>query len=209
MATPQGKRRRTGQRLSHDERRAQILKVAAGIFRKRPYSEVSLDEIADAAGVARGLINHHFGSKRDLYVEVVRRTLQSPLLPVPGYVHGATLEQRVDESIDGFLGAVERNPKLWLDTVRSGGIGDAEIAAIIEEFRDGGVRRITEVVGMSFDDLTPEQYAMMRVWEGMAEAAILQWIDAKRLTREQVHRLLVDTVITGVRGFLGEPVAAK
>ena len=34
---------------------------------------VSIERITDAAGVSRGLVRHHFGSKRQLLLEAFRR----------------------------------------------------------------------------------------------------------------------------------------
>src|ERR1700732_1109937 len=71
------------QRLEHDERRGQILACARRLFSERPYAAVSTTEIAREAGVARGLLNHYFGTKRDLYLEVVRSLVRMPSNPVP------------------------------------------------------------------------------------------------------------------------------
>ena len=65
-------------RLDPDERRAQILGRAIEMFGERPYAAVSTAELAQRAGVARGLINHYFGNKRDLYLAVVRRMVTLP-----------------------------------------------------------------------------------------------------------------------------------
>ncbi|WP_287931940.1 helix-turn-helix domain-containing protein, partial [Arthrobacter sp.] len=54
------------QRLSPDERREQIFACAQRLFAQRPYEDVSATDIASAAGVARGLVNHYFGNKRGL-----------------------------------------------------------------------------------------------------------------------------------------------
>ncbi|MBK9741363.1 MAG: helix-turn-helix transcriptional regulator [Actinobacteria bacterium] len=96
-------------RLAPDERRAQILRAADEIFRSHPYDEVSLDSIAEAAGITRGLINHHFGTKRELYVEVVRRLMRIPELPVPAFVQGGHGPLAPDESVGRWLDAIERN----------------------------------------------------------------------------------------------------
>ncbi|HZY75057.1 MAG TPA: helix-turn-helix domain-containing protein, partial [Jatrophihabitantaceae bacterium] len=65
-------------RLGPDERREQILDCAVRLFGERPYAAVSTTDIARAAGVARGLLNHYFGTKRDLYLEVVKAMVQMP-----------------------------------------------------------------------------------------------------------------------------------
>ncbi len=80
MATAPGPR---WQRLEHDERRAQILACARRLFSERSYAAVSTSEIASEAGVARGLLHHYFGTKRELYLEVVRTLVRMPSNPVP------------------------------------------------------------------------------------------------------------------------------
>src|SRR5438270_10525152 len=70
-------------RLAGDARRRQIVSVARPLFAERPYSEVSTTDIAEAAGVTHGLLTYHFGSKRNLYLAVLRSTINLPKTPVP------------------------------------------------------------------------------------------------------------------------------
>lgn len=58
-----------GQR-SRIERTGRILESASHVFAKNDYAEVSLDEVARLAGVARGTIYNYFGSKEQLYQKV-------------------------------------------------------------------------------------------------------------------------------------------
>jgi AcrR family transcriptional regulator len=93
-AAPSLRRRR----LEPDARREQIVEHAIRIFGERPYGEVSMTDIAEDAGVARGLVNHYFGAKRDLYLEVVRRMVQLP--PVEDAVPASgPLRERVRRSV--------------------------------------------------------------------------------------------------------------
>jgi AcrR family transcriptional regulator len=73
--------RTTRRRLEPDERREQILRCAIRLFGERPYANVSTTEITAEAGVARGLVNHYFGTKRELYLVVVRRMRAFPTAP--------------------------------------------------------------------------------------------------------------------------------
>ena len=81
-------------RLGPDARRNEILAVAIRVFGEQPYAAVQMAEIAREAGVARGLLNHYFGTKRDLYVEVVRALM---IVPEIDRVHlpNGTLRHRV------------------------------------------------------------------------------------------------------------------
>ena len=70
-------------RLDGGDRRRQIISVAQRLFAERPYAEVSTTEIAREAGVSHGLLTYHFGSKRNLYLAVLRATLIVPKSPSP------------------------------------------------------------------------------------------------------------------------------
>ena len=52
--------------------RQRLIDVAVHQFATKPYNEVWVSEIAGQAGVAHGLMFHHFGNKRGLYLEAVR-----------------------------------------------------------------------------------------------------------------------------------------
>src|SRR5205823_2704255 len=52
--------------------RQRLIDVAVHQFAAKPYNEVAVGEIAEQAGVAHGLLFHHFGNKRGIYLEAVR-----------------------------------------------------------------------------------------------------------------------------------------
>ena len=63
----------TYHRLKPAERRDQILDVANTLFAERGYEEVSVEDIARAAGVTRGLVHHYFGGRTDVYLALLER----------------------------------------------------------------------------------------------------------------------------------------
>ena len=71
------------QRLDHDERRSQILACARRLFSERNYAAGLDRRDRREAGVARGLLHHYFGTKRELYLEVVREPGADALEPGP------------------------------------------------------------------------------------------------------------------------------
>lgn len=192
------RRNERSSRLEPDERRRQILSAARRSFNARHYGAVSLDEIAAEAGVARGLINHYFGTKRDLYVEVVRAMVRVPPPPVPEYVQGTTPEQRVAESIDDWLEMVWRNRETWLASMGGAGLGsEDEIGSIFEEAREEAAARMIAVLGLGpAEQDAPEVRALFRAYSGLAESATAQWLKYGRLNREQVRVLLNRTALS-------------
>jgi len=57
------------------ERRAQILACARNVFARRGYHAAKIDEIVEAAGVARGTFYLYFDDKRAIFAELVDRFL--------------------------------------------------------------------------------------------------------------------------------------
>jgi AcrR family transcriptional regulator len=182
-------------RLEHDERREQILAAARRLFSARPPAEVSTTEIAREAGVARGLLHHYFGSKRELYLAVLRSMLRFPALPQPeaGDFGGG---------IDRWLTMIERNREAWLAAMGAQGLGrDPEVEQILEQAREDAVGRLA-VALVPRDPERPALRAVLRAYSGFAETASLEWLVRGRLTREQVRELLLQTLTTLVRDVL-------
>jgi len=60
-------------RLQRQQRRAQMLDAANDLFAERGYEEVSVEDIARAAGVQRGLVHHYFGGRTQVYLALLGR----------------------------------------------------------------------------------------------------------------------------------------
>jgi AcrR family transcriptional regulator len=189
------------QRLEYDERRGQILAVARRLFSERSYTSVSTTEIAHAAGVARGLLNHYFGTKRDLYLEVVRTLVRTPSNPVPLQAPGRGVEVVIDESVGRWLTMLERNRGTWLAALGARGLGrDPEVEEILEDAREQAADRLIEALQTYEAARAPNELrAAIRAYSGFAEAASVEWLERRRLTREQIHTLLVQGFLSIVR----------
>jgi AcrR family transcriptional regulator len=62
---------RRGGRLPAAERRSQLLEVAVRVFARDGFHATSMNDVAEAAGVTKPVLYQHFGSKRDLFVELL------------------------------------------------------------------------------------------------------------------------------------------
>jgi AcrR family transcriptional regulator len=195
-------------RLEHDERRSQIVAVARRLFSERRYSAVSTQEIADAAGVARGLLHHYFGSKHELFLEAAREMLRVPTLPLPA-ADDLPGEELWERSVDGWLDLMDANREMWLNAVRAGETGhDPALRGIMDEASEAVVERVLEVLGRDPDDVPPEVRAVVRAYGGLAQEATREWLERSRLSREQVRILLVGVMPLVDRELLPAIVAA-
>lgn len=184
-------------RLEPDARRAQILSVAVRLFGERPYPDVSTTDVARAAGVARGLINHYFGTKKDLYLEVVRVMLTVPEVAL-ARLPPAGLPVRVDAIVAWFLDVVSRHSTSWLAAITAGGLaGDADLDRVVAEAIDVAADSVLTAVG--FDGVRSDAlHAMARSYVGLATSTAREWLQRGVLTRSQVHNLLAATLLTMV-----------
>ena len=145
---------------------------------------MSSAEVAREAGVARGLLHHYFGTKRDLYREVVRSMLRYPAVP----------SEDADPAIaiDRWLTMVSRNREAWLAALgASGPVRDPEVDALVEAGREEAVDRLIATLGLR---PTAHLRAALRAYSAFAEAATVEWLVRRRLTRRQIHDLLLSTL---------------
>jgi AcrR family transcriptional regulator len=190
-------------RLSTDARREQLVALGVDMFSERPFDEVSIDDIAAAAGISKGLLYHYFPSKRDFYVAVVRHsademqaiTQTDPQLP--------PLE-RLSAGLDRYLEYVDTHARGYATVLRAGIGSDPEVAAIVE-----GVR--AAMAGRILDDLTedaapPGVRIAVRGWVGFAEAASLEWLERRDLTRDELRELLIQALRSVVEAARRESV---
>ena len=59
----------------HDEKRAALLKTAAGFFAENGYDRASMNELAKACGVSKALIYHYYESKDALLFDILHSHL--------------------------------------------------------------------------------------------------------------------------------------
>ncbi|MFL6145710.1 MAG: TetR/AcrR family transcriptional regulator [Labedaea sp.] len=183
-------------RLEPDKRRQQILACAIRMFGERPYAAVSTTELAREAGVARGLINHYFGTKRDLYLEVVRQMVTFPKYAIRALPQG-TLAERVDAAVTSFLDMVSMHPKTWVAAIGSGVGDDPDVDRILAEADDIAAERVLEAVHLA--DLAAhreELVAMIRTYGALVKAAGREWLVRESMPREHVRILLTNTLLS-------------
>ena len=166
------------------------------MFGARPYSAVSTTDLAKEAGVARGLINHYFGTKRDLYLVVVRQMMTVPPLDQAALPTGS-LRERAAAGVDWLLSVMEHHGRTWVAVSGAEGVGDdPEVQRILDEADDAAAQRVLALVGLVEAPRSAELAAMIRAYGGMVKAAGREWIVNGTLTGDHVRMLLVDLLVT-------------
>jgi AcrR family transcriptional regulator len=183
-------------RLQIDERRTQLLELGRDLFAENAYDDVSIDHIAEAAGISKGLLYHYFGSKRAFYIATVREAASqltartAPDLALP-------TAQRALAGIEAYLDFVEENARSYPALLRSGVGNDPEVARIVEDTRDAIVARM--MTNMGFVAPRPIFRFALRGWIGLVEATSLDWLERREVSRE----MLLQTLLESLAGVVG------
>ncbi len=139
MASPTAEPRT---RLSAPERRSQLLDVAGRLFADHSYHGLSMEQLADAAGVSKPVLYQHFPSKRALYLALVHDATAELESKVRTALEGTTDNRaRVEGAIAVYFDFVEdRRFQLLFDMPA---LNDAGVRDAVE----GVIARIAHTVG--------------------------------------------------------------
>ncbi len=167
-------------RLDVDERRAQLVQLGLSEFGTRTYDDVSIDLIAQAAGISKGLLYHYFPTKRAFYIACVREAASRLLARMNLPMDVPPLE-RLQLGLDRYLEYVRSHGPAFATLMRGGAHADRELAAVVDETRTALLGTLTS--GMA-DIFPPSGMAspLLRIalqgWIGLAEAASIAWVEA-------------------------------
>jgi AcrR family transcriptional regulator len=175
-------------RLRVDERRRQLIDAGAALFADHAYEEISMREVAAAAGVSKPLLYHYFPSKIELFKAAVAEKAAEIEQLIAPTGHGTPFEQ-LTTGLDAYLAWIESNARTWSKLMQS--------AATLPEARDlvEGFRQHT--MDLLLSELTgnrkprPALRTAIKGWLGYMDAAILDWTEAKDLSRTGLRDLLI------------------
>ena len=200
MRTPAARTMR--RRLSTQERRAVILAAARDAFASSAYAEVSTAQVAEASGSSTGLVFHYFGSKAQLYAEVVRGAMQDRAAALASaqaaLPDGVPVRDRVRAAVMVQLDHVAGRPGVWASPL-GGGEEPPEALAVRREARADEVdalRALLPVVGGA-----RHEYALWG-WLGFLDQVCLRWTRAG--CPDDERHSLADAALGALEGALGD-----
>jgi len=185
----------TRSRLHQDQRRAQLLELGARLFTVHAYDEVSVEDIAAAAGISKGLLYHYFPSKRELYVATLKINAAGLVRAVEPDRNKRRLD-RLQAGLDAFLDHVQANVAGYASLLR-GGIGsDPEVAAVVDDTRQSIIAIIFDNMGVS--DPNPALRLALRGWLGFMEAAAVDWAQRGGVGRRRMRSMAIEVMQTAI-----------
>ena len=190
-------------RLDPEQRRRQILDAANALFAERAYDEVSIEDIASAAGVTRGLVHHYFGGRKEVYIALVEQlgAVREERLRRPV---GRSARARVSDTVSRWLDWTEDNRAIYLATMGRGeDIADPDVRRIVTDLVRRAVALLTTFHADIAEDSPRLRYAL-ECWTGLNRAATRRWLTGEA-TREATHELIASTLEHVLRTFGADP----
>ncbi|MGW1885192.1 TetR/AcrR family transcriptional regulator [Streptomyces sp. NPDC001970] len=186
---------RAYRRLSVEERRSQLLRAALTLFGHRAPEDVSLDDVAEAAGVSRPLVYRYFpGGKQQLYEAALRSSAGALVLCFAEPPAGPPTE-RLGRVLDRYLVFVDEHDAAFSALLRGGSVAEtSRTSAIVDEVRRAAAEQI--LVHLGVPDPGPRLRMMVRTWIAAVEAASLIWLDEdKQPPAGELRVWLVDHLV--------------
>jgi AcrR family transcriptional regulator len=184
---------RTRRRLSVDERREELLNAALELFSHRRAADVSIDDVAAAAGASRALVYHYFGSKEELYIAALRSAARQLDVLLQPPTEGRPLD-RLAIALSSYFDFVEEHAAGFSALLRNGpGAREGEIGRIVDNVRHLLINRLLEAFGVT--EPGPVLRITLRSWIASVETAGLDWLEHRDLPRVRLERLLVSQMV--------------
>jgi AcrR family transcriptional regulator len=175
-------------RLSPEARREQLLTLGVQMLATRQLEDLSVEDLAEEAGISRGLLFHYFRNKQDFHRAVVSYATQQMVTltePDPRLPPLEQLSAVLEKYLDYVLGHYE----VYTYLIRGHARSNQEVSAIVEETRltlANRVRGNLQLLGLPDDELS---YLAIRGWLAFVEEVVVKWVPDQTVPREQLLRL--------------------
>ena len=175
--------------MGDEERRQQLIGVALELFSHRSPDDVSIDEIAAAAGISRPLVYHYFPGKQSLYEAALRRAAEELagrfMEPSEG-----PLGARLLRVMGRFFDFVDHHGPGFSALMRGGpAVGCSTTNAMIDEVRQAAYEQI--LAHLRIETPPARLELVVRSWVSLAESTALIWLDGRRVPRAELELQLV------------------
>jgi AcrR family transcriptional regulator len=108
------KRQRLTREQSKDQTRQRLLDAAQTIFMKKGFVAASVEDIAEAAGYTRGAFYSNFGSKNELFLELLRRDHETMQAGLQAIFESAASRDEMEARVQRYYSNLHRENKCFL-----------------------------------------------------------------------------------------------
>jgi AcrR family transcriptional regulator len=175
------------------DRREELVLTAVRLFSEHSYEDVSVDYIAEQAGVAKGLLYYYFGNKRGLYARALERVAAELREQIVIATADPSLEPKelLHSAIDAHLGYVEQRSVAYR-ALLSGVGAHPEVREVLEVERTFHRELLEERLPVEVPR-GPALTVALKGWQHFLDGAVFAWLEQRTLDRARVCELCAST----------------
>jgi len=191
-------------RLPAARRRKQLLDVALRVFADRGFHPTSMNDLAEAAGVTKPVLYQHFGSKRELYVELLEEVGERLRAAIGKATSEADSPRaQVERGFAAYFRFVAEHQAAFMVLFGGGTRRDEEFAAFglrVEEAIADTVAGLIDVPGLDADTRRLLAHGIV----GLAEATSRHWLrEGHAGDPDELASRVAELAWAGLRGISG------
>ncbi|MQY28627.1 TetR/AcrR family transcriptional regulator [Nocardia aurantia] len=181
-------------RLSPADRREQLITLGVRMLREKALHDISVGDIAERAGISRGLLFHYFPTLQEFQLAVVRHA-NAEMLARTTPDHTLPLPEMLRDAVCRYVDYVSDNRTSYLALLRGPASADPDLAALVDATRGAVADRVLDAAPITLDDADlPRLRLAVRGWIAFAEETTLSWLRTATVSRDQLIDLLVESL---------------
>ena len=159
------------------EKQDHIINAALDVFGKNGYKKASVADIAERAGIAKGMINYYFGSKKNLYLSLIQ---------ISGKIMQEEMQKRYDPEITDFFDNLKMMIGIKIEVIKEHPAILAFLTSVNFETSDEVKNEVKEFISSGFDT---------------REKMMFEGIDVSRFKDDVDPKLINKFLVWSAEGF--------
>jgi AcrR family transcriptional regulator len=178
-------------RLRPELRREQVVDAAERVFAGQPYEQVTMDTVADEAGISRALLYRHFPGKNVLFAAVYQRAADR-LVDRVRLDADAPLEEQILAGLDAHLDYFVANRNAVLAANQTLATDPVVQDIINTELSTLGERLIDAI---ALDPSERQRLSAIAIsWMAFVRVLCVQWLARGHFSRDELRVICMDAL---------------
>lgn len=194
-------------RMSPEARRDQLIELGLSMVSERPLEQVSIDAIAEVAGVSRALLFHYFESRQDFHVAIAQAQADEMLkLTAPD----ASLTEPLAilrASMSAFVDYVSEHHTAYMAFMRGSSSADPAMREVFDSTRAVMAQRVLDHAPTLGVEATPAIEMAVQGWISFVEEVTIHWLTHHAISRDELLAVITNSLpaIAAVTGGTSAP----
>jgi AcrR family transcriptional regulator len=191
-----------------DAREEAILDAVNGLLSEKGFDLMTMDDVADRVGIAKGSLYKHFSSKEKLAAAALTRLLRETSDQLDNMSAELTAERKLEEILRWSIhrrlqggvphlpstrGALQRSLMMSLDYMTTAHSVNKRFYALVKEAREAG----------DLADDVPDDVIVFTIYARSCDPTVEFLRQSGKLTSEQIVESMVATTFGGIRARKG------